>query len=75
MRRALSAQNDPPHSRRGWVGKAKNRRSQSAGAVAEPGAATEHGAGPGRAARELQEHHAKSAATRHTERAWTYVAS
>ena len=24
---------------RGWVGKAKNRRSQSAGAVAEPGAA------------------------------------
>ena len=55
---AESPQNDPPHSRRGWVGKAKNRRSQSAGAVAEPGAATErHGAGPGRAARELQEHH------------------
>ena len=34
-----------------------------------------HGAGPGRAARELQEQHAKSAATRHAERAWTYVAS
>ena len=50
------------------IPKAKNRRSQSAGAVAELARPQSwHGAGPGRAARELQEQHAKSAATRHAE--------